>query len=179
MSTAIYATHVSSSRSPAMMLPTCKVETDMPCVKRRKKQPARSVSNHYAPPTPPQEECHPLSAITNLPSTPLISSISTHAHPAQPSSSIGDIENEMAYTKDSLATLTVMYDSLRQAYDHGKPQLRYHPTRLDAMEKELLSAYDDLELQVIHLGKHIAKLEASWMAWKSSQPIPTLSQPPF
>ncbi|KAI8071400.1 hypothetical protein BC940DRAFT_168084 [Gongronella butleri] len=146
----------------------------------------------YAPPTPPRDDDLQTPVIKPLASPmPLLApsrssssgaaamaaSTRRHSYPipqtAAAPSSLHDIENEMAYTKDSLATLAVMYDSLRQAYDHGKPQLRFHPTRLDAMEKELLSAYDDLELQVIHMKKQIAKLESSWFAWKSQKTPPS------
>ncbi|KAI8089449.1 uncharacterized protein BX664DRAFT_385934 [Halteromyces radiatus] len=78
------------------------------------------------------------------------------------------LEDELDYTQDTLATLNVMFGSLRQAYVTCAPQLDPHATRLDAMEKELLSAYDDLELQVIHLDRHIKKLELSWHQWKSA-----------
>ncbi|CAO3589667.1 unnamed protein product [Absidia cylindrospora] len=89
------------------------------------------------------------------------------------------LEDELDYTQDSLATLNVMFGSLRQAYVTGEPQLTHHPTRLGAMEKELLSAYDDLELQVIHLDRHIQKLESSWRYWKSSNQTYLPSPPPL
>ncbi|CAO3589129.1 unnamed protein product [Absidia cylindrospora] len=78
------------------------------------------------------------------------------------------LENEMDFTQDAWATLNVMFESVRLAYLNCAPQLAPHPTRLDAMEKELLSAYDDLELQVIHLDRHIQKLESSWYHYKAT-----------
>ncbi|ORZ10203.1 hypothetical protein BCR42DRAFT_422963 [Absidia repens] len=78
------------------------------------------------------------------------------------------LENEMDFTQDAWATLNVMFESVRLAYLNCAPQLSPHPTRLDAMEKELLSAYDDLELQVIHLDRHIQKLESSWYHYKAT-----------
>lgn len=89
----------------------------------------------------------------------------THTDPDD-EKALTTLEDELDYTQDTLATLNVMFGSLRQAYITCEPQLTPHPTRLDAMEKELLSAYDDLELQVIHLDRHIQKLESSWRDWK-------------
>ncbi|KAI9300924.1 hypothetical protein BJ944DRAFT_272248 [Cunninghamella echinulata] len=82
---------------------------------------------------------------------------------------LNGLEDEFAYTQENLATVNIMFDSLKQAFIDCEPQLKPNITRLDDMEKELLSAYDDLELQVIHLERHINKLESSWQQWKSSQ----------
>ncbi|KAI8138233.1 hypothetical protein BJV82DRAFT_583108 [Fennellomyces sp. T-0311] len=75
--------------------------------------------------------------------------------------SLPELENELAYSVDSLATISVMFDSLRHAYATSKPQMDRSSTatRLGDMEKELLTAYDDLGLQVVHLERHINKLE--------------------
>ncbi|SAL98962.1 hypothetical protein [Absidia glauca] len=79
---------------------------------------------------------------------------------------IGALADELDYTQDTLSTLSVLYTSLQHAYETCA--LPLHPARLDAMEKELLVAFDDLELQLIHLDRHLRALESSWYQWKSS-----------
>lgn len=76
-------------------------------------------------------------------------------------SNIQRLEDELAFTQDALATVIVMFDSLNHAYNHSKETMDRlsTPTRLCEMEKELLAAYDDLGLQVVHLEKDMNKLE--------------------
>ncbi|KAF7723457.1 hypothetical protein EC973_002010 [Apophysomyces ossiformis] len=80
-------------------------------------------------------------------------------------SEIERLESELAFTYDSLATITVMFDSLRLAYANCKNEIEKSKseTRLGEMEKELLTAYDDLGLQVTHLEREIIKLEKRLM----------------
>ncbi|CAO3630284.1 unnamed protein product [Cunninghamella echinulata] len=72
------------------------------------------------------------------------------------------LSSELQFTYDSLATIIVHFDSLQLAYTSSKPDLDkdYSATRLTPKEKELLAAYDDLGLQVVHLDRKIKKLEA-------------------
>lgn len=81
---------------------------------------------------------------------------------------LNELEDEFAYTQETLATVNIMFDSLKQTFIDYEPHLKPNVTRLCEKEKELLSAYDDLELQVIHLKRHINKLESSWQQWKST-----------
>lgn len=100
--------------------------------------------------------------------------LSTTTTPVQPTSStlymsssnpsnmsIKQLEKELEYSLDTLATISVMYNSLLHAYHASKPELdRDHSaTRLGEKEKELLTAYDDLGHQVTHLERHIIQLE--------------------
>ncbi|KAI8888686.1 hypothetical protein K501DRAFT_282745 [Backusella circina FSU 941] len=72
--------------------------------------------------------------------------------------------SELAFSYDSLATINVMFNSLRHAYascDIMKKDKEEHGiVRLGDRERELLAAYDDLGLQVSHLEKKIALLES-------------------
>ncbi|KAI9022828.1 hypothetical protein CLU79DRAFT_750963 [Phycomyces nitens] len=79
----------------------------------------------------------------------------------KPVSEIDRLVTELAYAYDSVATITVHFDSLRHAYACSKSEIdrSTKATRLCDMEKELLTAYDDLGLQVIHLERKIVKLE--------------------
>ncbi|KAI7904391.1 uncharacterized protein BX663DRAFT_405152, partial [Cokeromyces recurvatus] len=74
---------------------------------------------------------------------------------------IESLENEISFTYDAVATIMVHYQSLNLTYTSSKPELDKfkNATRLGAMEKELLTAYDDLELQINHLGRKMSKLE--------------------
>jgi hypothetical protein len=71
--------------------------------------------------------------------------------------------SELAFSYDSLATINVMFNSLRHAYTScdsiKKDKEEYGIIRLGDRERELLTAYDDLGLQVSHLEKKIALLE--------------------
>ncbi|ORY99151.1 hypothetical protein BCR43DRAFT_488807 [Syncephalastrum racemosum] len=81
--------------------------------------------------------------------------------PMTPQEEIKRLESEIIFTYDTVATITVMFDSLQNAYATCKPEIdrNYSETRLSAMEKELLASYDDLGLQVTHLERQIVKLE--------------------
>ncbi|CAO3620821.1 unnamed protein product [Cunninghamella blakesleeana] len=87
----------------------------------------------------------------------------THDH-----KNLNELEDELAYTQETLATVNIMFDSLKQTFTDYEPHLKPNVTRLCEKEKELLSAYDDLELQVIHLKRHINKLESTWKQWKTT-----------
>ncbi|GAA5799193.1 hypothetical protein EDC94DRAFT_608404 [Helicostylum pulchrum] len=78
-----------------------------------------------------------------------------------PRKEIERLQNELEFTYDTVATITVHFESLHHAYTCSKPELdkSKNSTRLGEMEKELLTAYDDLGLQVTHLERKIAKLE--------------------
>lgn len=78
-----------------------------------------------------------------------------------PHQEIERLQKELAFTYDTVATITVHFESLHHAYTCSKPELdkTKSATRLGEMEKELLTAYDDLGLQVTHLERKIAKLE--------------------
>ncbi|ORY92206.1 hypothetical protein BCR43DRAFT_497962 [Syncephalastrum racemosum] len=71
------------------------------------------------------------------------------------------LESELGSSNDSLATITIMFDSLRHAFNAGRPAMERSSTatRLGDMEKELLTAYDDLGLQVRHLDRRMQKLQ--------------------
>ncbi|KAK4510566.1 uncharacterized protein ATC70_004997 [Mucor velutinosus] len=62
---------------------------------------------------------------------------------------------ELESSYDWLATINVVYTSLRQTYNKSKWSIEQqgNVTRLCDMEKELLIAYDDLNLQINQLEK--------------------------
>ncbi|KAG0180163.1 hypothetical protein DFQ29_001141 [Apophysomyces sp. BC1021] len=98
-------------------------------------------------------------------------------------SEIERLESELAFTYDSLATINVMFDSLRLAYANCKAEIdkSKSETRLGEMEKELLTAYDDLGLQVVHLERQIIKLERQLSQIKPdshSPPTDSMPSPP-
>ncbi|KAG2210460.1 hypothetical protein INT47_002402 [Mucor saturninus] len=80
---------------------------------------------------------------------------------SDPREEIERLQNELEFTYDTVATITVHFESLHHAYTSSKPALdkAKNATRLGEMEKELLTAYDDLGLQVNHLERKITKLE--------------------
>jgi uncharacterized coiled-coil protein SlyX len=80
------------------------------------------------------------------------------------------LEKELAFSCDTLATIVVMIESLQRAYDTCGPDQSQGRTRLNAAERELLAEYDDLELQMSHLEKKIAQMEAQLTELKGSQP---------
>ncbi|KAG2218084.1 hypothetical protein INT45_004833 [Circinella minor] len=101
----------------------------------------------------------------------------------QPSSSseIARLESEITFTYDAFATVTVMFDSLQHAYASSKAEMdkSRNATRLSEKEKELLAAYDDLGLQVVHLERQVVKLEKRLMELRSSAPsAPTVAPQP-
>ncbi|CDH52560.1 predicted protein [Lichtheimia corymbifera JMRC:FSU:9682] len=101
-------------------------------------------------------------APVSSPSSTLYTSPSLSTSPLNPSDmNVKQLEKELEYSLDTLATISVMYTSLLHAYRASKPELdRDHSaTRLGEKEKELLTAYDDLGHQVTHLERHIIQLE--------------------
>jgi hypothetical protein len=80
------------------------------------------------------------------------------------------LERELAFSCDTLATIVVMIESLQRAYDTCRPDQSEGRTRLNAAERELLAEYDDLELQMSHLEKKIAQMEAQLTELKGCQP---------
>lgn len=88
-----------------------------------------------------------------------------------PGEEIDKLKNELDFTYDSLDTITVYFKSLHHAYDCSKPELEKQKTatRLCEMEKELLTAYDDLGLQVTHLERKIKKYETRIIELKKQQ----------
>ncbi|CAO3655598.1 unnamed protein product [Mucor fragilis] len=93
--------------------------------------------------------------------TTAASAILTAETEKSPHQEIERLQKEIAFTYDTVATITVHFESLHHAYICSKPELEKSKsaTRLGEMEKELLTAYDDLGLQVTHLERKIAKLE--------------------
>ncbi|KAI7876000.1 hypothetical protein K492DRAFT_172903 [Lichtheimia hyalospora FSU 10163] len=81
------------------------------------------------------------------------------------------LESELTFTYDTLATINVMFDSLQHAYASSESEMERlrNPLRLSEKEKELLGAYDDLGLQVVHLERQIIKLEKKLMELKSQE----------
>jgi hypothetical protein len=92
-----------------------------------------------------------------------------------PKQEIARIEKELAFTYDTIATITVHFESLHHAYTSSKQELDKikAATRLSEMEKELLTAYDDLGLQVNHLERKITKLEKRITELKPQEDIST------
>lgn len=89
------------------------------------------------------------------------------------------LEKELAYSYDTMATITVHFESLYHAYHNSKSKLDQNKTatRLCEMEKELLTAYDDLELQVKHFESKIGKLEQRMKQLKKEEEVVTVSSP--
>ncbi|KAI8887145.1 hypothetical protein K501DRAFT_283434 [Backusella circina FSU 941] len=81
--------------------------------------------------------------------------------PISPSSEIERLHSDLEFARDNFATILVHFESLHHAYTRCKPELDESKgaTRLGEKEKELLTAYDDLGLQVTHLERKITKLE--------------------
>ncbi|KAI7871569.1 hypothetical protein BDF14DRAFT_1693423, partial [Spinellus fusiger] len=81
---------------------------------------------------------------------------------------IDQLVSELSFSYDALANINVMFDSLHNAYTTCRPEIEKNmtATRLGDMEKELLAAYDDVGLQVIHLERQIAKLESRFLLVK-------------
>lgn len=88
--------------------------------------------------------------------------------------SIRQLESELNYTYDTLATIYVMFGSLEHAYTSCKPEMdqSQNATRLTDKEKELLTQFDDLGLQVTHLERQLVKLEKRLAELRSSAPSP-------
>ncbi|KAI8980287.1 hypothetical protein BDB01DRAFT_797214 [Pilobolus umbonatus] len=81
------------------------------------------------------------------------------------------LQNELEFTYDSLATISVHFESLHHAYISSKAELdkSKSATRLGEKEKELLTAYDDLGLQVNHLEKKLEKINKRMEQLKSGE----------
>ncbi|KAL0140081.1 hypothetical protein V8B55DRAFT_1447366 [Mucor lusitanicus] len=84
-------------------------------------------------------------------------------------SAYDDLLTELEFSYDCLATINVVYTSLRHTYTESKWSIEQqgHVTRLCDMEKELLIAYDDLNLQINQLEKSIIKMELKLIRLKS------------
>ncbi|CDH58849.1 predicted protein [Lichtheimia corymbifera JMRC:FSU:9682] len=91
--------------------------------------------------------------------------------------SIRQLESELNYTYDTLATIYVMFGSLEHAYTSCKPEMdqSQNATRLSDKEKELLTQFDDLGLQVTHLERQLVKLEKRLAELRSSAPSPVVA----
>ncbi|KAG2206688.1 hypothetical protein INT47_003630 [Mucor saturninus] len=78
---------------------------------------------------------------------------------------------ELDYSYDTLATINVIFDSLRFTYATSKNDIDRlkNNTILGDMEKELLIAYDDLTLQINHLEKNICKIEKKMLKLKDDE----------
>ncbi|KAI8968462.1 hypothetical protein BDF20DRAFT_183242 [Mycotypha africana] len=92
--------------------------------------------------------------------TTVVADIEKHK-PQDPFTEIEQLQKDLSFTYDTIATITVHFDSLHHAYISSKSELdkNKNATRLCEMEKELLTAYDDLGLQVTHLERKIVKYE--------------------
>lgn len=103
------------------------------------------------------------------------------ANGTQQPSSMRRLESELGSSSDSLATITIMFDSLRHAFDAGRPAMERSSTatRLGDMEKELLTAYDDLGLQVKHLDRRMQKLQKEIQRVKDEHQPRQDSTPPL
>lgn len=93
---------------------------------------------------------------------------------------------ELDYSYDSLATINVIFDSLRFTYATSKTDIERlkNNTMLGDMEKELLIAYDDLSIQINHLEKNISKIEKKILKLKDDEyllnsPCSLSSENPF
>ncbi|ORZ15246.1 hypothetical protein BCR42DRAFT_416719 [Absidia repens] len=99
-----------------------------------------------------------------------ISSVAHHKK-KQPKTEMERLASELAFTYDTLATISVHFESLQLAYTSSKADLKktYCATRLGPKEKELLAAYDDLGLQVVHLERKINRLESRLQQVRSQE----------
>lgn len=86
-----------------------------------------------------------------------------------PTTTFDGLITELEFSYDCLATINVIYTSLRHAYCDSKGSIgqERNDTRLCDMEKELLIAYDDLSTQINHLERNIIKMEQKLMHLKS------------
>jgi hypothetical protein len=98
---------------------------------------------------------------SNITRNNIAAAIMTAEIKTNPREEIERLQSELEFTYDTVATITVHFESLHHAYTCSKPELdkSKSATRLGEMEKELLTAYDDLGLQVTHLERKISKLE--------------------
>ncbi|RUP48916.1 hypothetical protein BC936DRAFT_143657 [Jimgerdemannia flammicorona] len=93
---------------------------------------------------------------------PMSSPVSQTRRTPEPNPTVSDLERDLAFTQDQLATILVMLESLRTAYSSRSPSPSSMPrtSRLEDVDRELLTAYDDIMTQVNHLEKRIATLES-------------------
>ncbi|KAI8138230.1 hypothetical protein BJV82DRAFT_632279 [Fennellomyces sp. T-0311] len=101
-------------------------------------------------------------------------SVSSKKPASTPTNEIARLESEITFTYDAFATVSVMFDSLQHAYASSKAEMdkSRNETRLSEKEKELLAAYDDLGLQVVHLERQVVKLEKRLAELRSTTPVP-------
>jgi cell division protein FtsB len=94
-----------------------------------------------------------------------------------PQTEMDRLASELAFTYDTLATISVHLESLQLAYTSCKADLKknFCATRLGPKEKELLAAYDDLGLQVVHLERKIKKLETRLQEVRAQEATTTAS----
>lgn len=111
--------------------------------------------------TPRVHKRTPSNTRNNITNNNIAATIMTAEIKSDPSKEIEKLQSELEFTYDTVATITVHFESLHHAYMCSKPELdkSKSATRLGEMEKELLTAYDDLGLQVNHLERKISKLE--------------------
>ncbi|KAL0096328.1 hypothetical protein J3Q64DRAFT_1016379 [Phycomyces blakesleeanus] len=136
--------------------------TKQPRVHKRTVSSASSWSNHTRTSTAgSSSSASSSSTFSSLGSLGSVDPNEAQTQKSQPVSEIDRLVTELAYAYDSVATITVHFDSLRHAYACSKSEIdrSTRATRLCDMEKELLTAYDDLGLQVVHLERKIVKLE--------------------
>ncbi|KAI7876002.1 hypothetical protein K492DRAFT_172905 [Lichtheimia hyalospora FSU 10163] len=158
--------------------------------KPRIKKSTSTISQHKHSHSEMQFTAAPVSTPSSTPYTSTVLSPST---PDPSDMNIEQLEKELEYSLDTLATISVMYNSLLHAYHASKPELdRDHSaTRLGEKEKELLTAYDDLGHQVTHLERYIIQLEKRlcdlrgdgyhsnmWTLSPSSSPTTVEAMPP-
>jgi hypothetical protein len=95
-------------------------------------------------------------------SPPMSSPVSQTRRTPEPHPTVSDLERDLAFTQDQLATILVMLESLRTAYSSRSPSPSSQPrtSRLEDVDRELLTAYDDIMTQVNHLEKRINTLES-------------------
>ncbi|KAL9560495.1 hypothetical protein PS6_000097 [Mucor atramentarius] len=93
----------------------------------------------------------------------------TSANDNTAESQFNGLITELEFSYDCLATINVVYTSLRHAYSDSRWSIEQqgNVTRLCDMEKELLIAYDDLSLQISQLEKSIVKMEQKLIRLKS------------
>lgn len=91
---------------------------------------------------------------------------------SSPANKVEKLESELISTFETVANITVMLESLRNAYATCKSEIGQskYATRLSEKEKELLAAYDDLNLQVTHLERRINKFETHLGDLKTLKP---------
>jgi hypothetical protein len=97
-------------------------------------------------------------------------SMASHRRIKRKPNEFEDLMSQLDYSYDALATINVIFDSLRHTYTNCKSKIEQQMTdaRLCDMEKELLIAYDDLNLQIMNLEKDISLMEEKMIQLKSN-----------